>query len=80
MKIVDPATNKIVPINTPGEVLTRGYNTMLGYWNDKDKTEEIITKRQMDSFRVIIVFNLYIENAFEYKFINIQLKRHRSDE
>jgi len=44
VKIVDPATNKIVPINTPGEVLTRGYNTMLGYWNDKDKTEEIITK------------------------------------
>ena len=44
VKIVDSVTNEIVPINTPGEILTRGYNTMLGYWNDDFKTKEIITK------------------------------------
>lgn len=27
----------------PGEVQTRGFNTMLGYYNDDDKTREVIT-------------------------------------
>ncbi|KZS12301.1 Long-chain fatty acid transport protein 6 [Daphnia magna] len=42
VKIVDPQTNEILPINTPGEICTRGYNTMLGYWNQPDKTIEVI--------------------------------------
>ena len=25
-----------------GELVTRGYSTMLGYWGDKAKTEEVI--------------------------------------
>lgn len=44
VKIVDPQTNEIVPVNTPGEICTRGYNTMLGYWNQPDKTSEIISE------------------------------------
>ncbi|XP_046641884.1 medium-chain acyl-CoA ligase ACSF2, mitochondrial-like [Daphnia pulicaria] len=44
VKIVDPQTNEVVPINTPGEICTRGYNTMLGYWNQPDKTSEIISE------------------------------------
>jgi len=36
--------NEIVPVNTPGELYTRGYSTMLKYWNDKEKTEETITE------------------------------------
>ncbi|XP_046641888.1 medium-chain acyl-CoA ligase ACSF2, mitochondrial-like [Daphnia pulicaria] len=44
VKIVDPQTNEIVPVNTPGEICTRGYNTMLGYWNQPDKTREIISE------------------------------------
>ncbi|XP_046450152.1 medium-chain acyl-CoA ligase ACSF2, mitochondrial-like [Daphnia pulex] len=44
VKIVDPQTNAIVPVNTPGEICTRGYNTMLGYWNQPDKTREIISE------------------------------------
>jgi len=43
VKIVDPATNEIVPVNTTGELCTRGYNTMLGYWNDRPKTDEAIS-------------------------------------
>ena len=44
IKIVDPGTRKIVPINTPGEILAKGYGTMQGYWNQQEKTNEIITQ------------------------------------
>jgi fatty-acyl-CoA synthase len=40
-KVVD-ADGRIVPRGTPGELLTRGYLVMLGYWNDKEKTREAI--------------------------------------
>jgi fatty-acyl-CoA synthase len=40
-KVVD-AEGHIVPRSTPGELLTRGYLVMLGYWNDEAKTREAI--------------------------------------
>jgi fatty-acyl-CoA synthase len=40
--IVDPETNRIVPRGEPGEFRTRGYSVMRGYWNDPDKTAEVI--------------------------------------
>ena len=40
-KVVD-AEGRIVPRSTPGELLTRGYLVMLGYWDDDDKTREAI--------------------------------------
>jgi len=40
-KIVDTA-GQIVPPGTPGELLTRGYSVMRGYWNDPDHTTEAI--------------------------------------
>src|SRR5919202_1327265 len=42
IKIVDPATGAVVARNTPGELCTRGYSVMLGYWNDPDQTREAI--------------------------------------
>ncbi|QBS40421.1 AMP-binding protein [Nocardia sp. CS682] len=42
VKIVDPATGLTVPRGEPGELCTRGYSVMLGYWNDQDKTAEAI--------------------------------------
>jgi fatty-acyl-CoA synthase len=33
VKIVDPATNAVVERGDPGELLTRGYSVMLGYWD-----------------------------------------------
>jgi fatty-acyl-CoA synthase len=42
VKIVDPATNAVVPRGEPGELLTRGYSVMLGYWNDDERTAEAI--------------------------------------
>ncbi len=40
-KIVD-ADNRIVPRGTPGELCTRGYSVMLGYWDDEEKTADSI--------------------------------------
>ncbi|MFE6859621.1 AMP-binding protein [Nocardia sp. NPDC057668] len=42
IKIVDPDTGLTVPRGAPGELCTRGYSVMLGYWNDPDKTAEAI--------------------------------------
>ncbi|XP_020629278.1 acyl-CoA synthetase family member 2, mitochondrial-like [Orbicella faveolata] len=40
-KIVDEH-GRVVPINTAGEICFRGYNVMLGYWEDKEKTDACI--------------------------------------
>jgi fatty-acyl-CoA synthase len=42
VKVVDPATGLTVPRDTPGELCTRGYSVMLGYWRQPDKTSEVI--------------------------------------
>ncbi len=42
IKIVDPQTGLVVPRGTPGELCTRGYSVMLGYWNEPEKTAEAI--------------------------------------
>ncbi len=42
IKVIDPATGLTVPRDTPGELCTRGYSVMLGYWNQPDKTAEVI--------------------------------------
>ncbi|TVO65880.1 AMP-binding protein [Denitromonas ohlonensis] len=41
VKIVD-TDGRIVPRGTPGELCTRGYSVMLGYWGDEAKTREAI--------------------------------------
>jgi fatty-acyl-CoA synthase len=43
VKIVDQ-DNRIVPVGTPGELLTRGYCVMPGYWGDTKKTAEAIDR------------------------------------
>jgi len=42
VKVVDPVTGLTVPRNSPGELCTRGYSVMLGYWRQPDKTSEVI--------------------------------------
>jgi len=41
VKIVDQ-NGLVVPVDTPGELLTRGYCVMLKYWNDPERTAEAI--------------------------------------
>ena len=42
VKIIDPETGRVLPRGTPGELCTRGYSVMLGYWNEPEKTAEAI--------------------------------------
>ncbi|MFJ9369783.1 AMP-binding protein [Nocardia sp. NPDC101769] len=42
VKIVDPATGVTVPRGATGELCTRGYSVMLGYWGEPEKTAEAI--------------------------------------
>ncbi|AEV73255.1 acyl-CoA synthetase (AMP-forming)/AMP-acid ligase II [Mycolicibacterium rhodesiae NBB3] len=42
IKIVDPDTGDIVERGQTGEFCTRGYSVMLGYWEDRAKTDEAI--------------------------------------
>ena len=41
VKIVD-AEGRVVPRGAPGELCTRGYSVMQGYWNDPERTAEAI--------------------------------------
>jgi fatty-acyl-CoA synthase len=41
VKIVD-ASGRSVPVGSQGEILTRGYSVMKGYWNDPERTCESI--------------------------------------
>jgi fatty-acyl-CoA synthase len=42
VKVIDPDTGQVLPRGQHGELCTRGYSVMLGYWNEPDKTAEAI--------------------------------------
>jgi fatty-acyl-CoA synthase len=42
VKVVDPGTGRALPPGEPGELCTRGYSVMLGYWEDEERTREAI--------------------------------------
>ncbi|GAW50721.1 fatty-acyl-CoA synthase [Nocardioides sp. PD653] len=42
IKIIDPVSGETVDRGEPGELCTRGYSVMLGYWHDDEKTAEAI--------------------------------------
>jgi len=42
IKVVDPATGAILPRGDSGELCTRGYSVMLGYWNNPEATTQAI--------------------------------------
>ncbi|KZS77475.1 AMP-binding protein [Mycobacterium kansasii] len=42
IKVVEPVTGETVPRGVPGEFCTRGYSVMAGYWNDPERTAEVI--------------------------------------
>ena len=42
IKIVDPQTGQVVRVGERGELCTRGYSVMLGYWDNDDATRAAI--------------------------------------
>ncbi|MCA1712223.1 MAG: AMP-binding protein [Actinobacteria bacterium] len=42
VKVIDPASGLVVPRGETGELCTRGYSVMLGYWQDAEKTAEAL--------------------------------------
>jgi fatty-acyl-CoA synthase len=44
VKVIDPVTERIVPRGETGELCTRGYSVMLGYWEEPEKTAEAIDR------------------------------------
>ncbi|MFD6875512.1 MULTISPECIES: AMP-binding protein [unclassified Streptomyces] len=42
VKVIDPDTGRTVPRGAPGELCTRGYSVMLGYWGEPEKTAEAV--------------------------------------
>ncbi|HEY2442350.1 MAG TPA: AMP-binding protein [Streptosporangiaceae bacterium] len=42
VKVTDPESGVVVPRGATGELCTRGYSVMLGYWGEPAKTAEVI--------------------------------------
>jgi fatty-acyl-CoA synthase len=42
VKVVDPETGRVLPRDEPGELCTRGYVVMLGYWENAEATAAAI--------------------------------------
>jgi fatty-acyl-CoA synthase len=42
IKIVDPESGAILPRGVPGELCTRGYSVMIGYWGNEQATRDAI--------------------------------------
>ncbi len=42
VKVIDPSSGRVLPVGEAGELCTRGYSVMLGYWNEAEKTAEAI--------------------------------------
>ena len=42
IKIVNPESGAIVPRSVPGELCTRGYSVMIGYWGNDEATRDAI--------------------------------------
>jgi len=42
VKVTDPGSGVTLPRGEPGELCTRGYSVMLGYWEEPERTAEVI--------------------------------------
>jgi fatty-acyl-CoA synthase len=69
IKIIDPDTGVTVPQGTAGEFCTRGYSVMLGYWDQVDKTAEVI-----DAARWMHTGDLAVMNEAGYVQITGRIK------
>ena len=50
IKVVDEE-GRVVPVGEKGEICTRGYSVMQGYWNDEERTAETIDRSIVSAVR-----------------------------
>ena len=43
-KVVDPVTEETLPVGMTGELRTRGYNVMPGYFNNPEATVNLVSR------------------------------------
>ncbi len=55
VKVVDPLTGETVPRGTPGEFCTKGYSVMLGYWEEPDRTAEVLVDGWMHTGDIAVM-------------------------
>lgn len=46
IKIIDIVSKRVLPLGEPGEICTRSFRTMRGYWSNTTKTQEAIDDTQ----------------------------------
>ncbi len=68
-KVIDPVTGLTMPRGEPGELCTRGYSVMLGYWQQPEKTAEVI-----DAARWMHTGDLAVMNEAGYLNITGRIK------
>ncbi len=61
VKVIDPESGLVLPRGVPGEMCTRGYSVMLGYWNEPERTADVI-----DSARWMHTGDLAVLDAAGY--------------
>lgn len=49
IKVIDPETKEILPRKERGELCTKGYSVMKGYWNNDEATHQVIDDGWMHS-------------------------------
>jgi fatty-acyl-CoA synthase len=55
IKVVDPSTGETLPRGEPGEFCTKGYSVMLGYWEQPEKTDEVLENGWMHTGDIAVM-------------------------
>jgi fatty-acyl-CoA synthase len=55
VKVADPDTGVPLPVGEPGELCTKGYSVMIGYWEQPDKTAEVLREGWMHTGDLAVI-------------------------